>query len=77
MPPTHTQPLPRSDAFHLRYPVDTGLFVSGAMDGVVKLWDTNTLEVVLEFDFKEKVRREGARVGTLAVLPQPCYGGVT
>ena len=35
--------------------MDTGLFVSGAMDGVVKLWDTNTLEVVLEFDFQEKV----------------------
>lgn len=41
---------------HGRYPVDTGLFVSGAMDGVVKLWDTNALDVVLEFDFKEKVR---------------------
>lgn len=38
-----------------RYPVDTGLFVSGAMDGVVKLWDTNTLGVVLEFDFEDKV----------------------
>ncbi|CAM9968086.1 unnamed protein product, partial [Hapterophycus canaliculatus] len=37
------------------YPVDTGLFVSGAMDGVVKVWDTNTLGVVLEFDFKDKV----------------------
>ncbi len=39
-----------------RYPVDTGLFVSGGMDGVVKLWDTNALGVVLEFDFKDKVR---------------------
>lgn len=39
-----------------RYPVDTGLFVSGGMDGVVKVWDTNTLGVVLEFDFKDKVR---------------------
>eukprot|EP00752_Nemacystus_decipiens_P004205 g3843.t1 len=37
------------------YPVDTGLFVSGGMDGVVKLWDTNTLDVALEFDFKDKV----------------------
>ncbi|CAM9742078.1 unnamed protein product [Pylaiella littoralis] len=37
------------------YPVDTGLFVSGAMDGVVKVWDTNTLGVVVEFDFKDKV----------------------
>ena len=44
-------------ARHVRYPVDTGLFVSGAMDGVVKLWDTNTLDVVLEFDFQEKVLR--------------------
>lgn len=41
-----------------RYPVDTGMFVSGAMDGVVKLWDTNSLDVVLEFDFKDKVRGE-------------------
>lgn len=45
-----------------RYPVDTGLFVSGGMDGVVKVWDTNTLGVVLEFDFKDKVRvRENHR----------------
>lgn len=36
--------------------MDTGLFVSGGMDGVVKVWDTNTLGVVLEFDFKDKVR---------------------
>lgn len=35
--------------------MDTGLFVSGGMDGVVKVWDTNTLGVVLEFDFKDKV----------------------
>lgn len=26
------------------------------MDGFVKVWDTNTLGVVLEFDFKDKVR---------------------
>lgn len=38
-----------------RYPVDTGLFISGGMDGVVKLWDTNNLAVVLEFDFRQKV----------------------
>lgn len=29
------------------------------MDGVVKLWDTNVLEVALEFDFKSKVRCHG------------------
>lgn len=46
--------------FHVsccRYPVDTGLFISGGMDGVVKLWDTNALDVVLEFNFQEKVIR--------------------
>lgn len=36
--------------------MDTGLFITGGMDGVVKVWDTNTLAVVLAFDFKEKVR---------------------
>lgn len=44
--------------YFARYPVDTGLFVSGAMDGIVKLWDTNTLEVALEFDLKDKVKNE-------------------
>ncbi|CAN0506619.1 unnamed protein product, partial [Discosporangium mesarthrocarpum] len=38
-----------------RYPVDTGIFISGAMDGYVKLWDTNTLETVLAFPLKSKV----------------------
>ncbi|CAM9305104.1 unnamed protein product [Chrysoparadoxa australica] len=37
------------------YPVDTGLFVSAAMDGVTKVWDTNHMEVVLEFPLKSKV----------------------
>ncbi|CAI5978749.1 unnamed protein product, partial [Closterium sp. NIES-64] len=26
------------------YPVDPGLFLSGSLDGLVKLWDTNTLQ---------------------------------
>lgn len=27
------------------------------MDGLVKLWDTNTLEVALQFDLKDKVMK--------------------
>lgn len=38
-----------------RYPIDTGIFISGGLDGYVKVWDTNSLEVALEFDMKEKV----------------------
>lgn len=38
-----------------RYPIDTGIFISGGFDGYVKVWDTNSLEVALEFDMKEKV----------------------
>ena len=57
--------------------MDTGLFVSGGMDGVVKVWDTNTLGVVLEFDFKDKVRmREkntNAISGCYGVLPVTYY----
>lgn len=48
--------------------MDTGLFVSGAMDGVVKLWDTNTLEVAQEFDFKDKVRPENGGAVVTAIL---------
>ena len=32
------------------YPHDTGIFVSGSMDGNVRVWDTNRLEVVETFD---------------------------
>jgi DNA excision repair protein ERCC-8 len=31
------------------YPLDTGLFVSSALDGTVKVWDTNTLAAVAQF----------------------------
>ena len=51
--------------------MDTGLFVSGAMDGLVKLWDTNALEVVLEFDFKAKVESVVWSVDFIAALRLP------
>ena len=37
------------------YPHDSGAFVSSGMDGEVKLWDTNALEVVCAFDLPEHV----------------------
>eukprot|EP00941_MAST-03F_sp_MAST-3F-sp1_P001443 g1443.t1 len=33
------------------WPVDTGTFLSSSMDGTVKLWDTNALQVATEFAF--------------------------
>jgi DNA excision repair protein ERCC-8 len=33
------------------YPVDTGIFLSGCDQGIVKVWDTNRLHVVHEFKF--------------------------
>lgn len=44
------------------YPHDTGLFVSGGYDGIVKLWDTNELSVACEFNL-------GARVHAIAMSP--------
>jgi len=44
------------------YPVDTGAFVSGALDGVVKLWDTNAGEAVSAFEL-------GSRVHCVAMSP--------
>jgi DNA excision repair protein ERCC-8 len=34
---------------------DTGLFVSGGNDGIVKAWDTNRLAVAQEFELKGRV----------------------
>ena len=33
------------------YPVDTGMFVSTAMDKLMKVWDANTLTVIICFVF--------------------------
>lgn len=38
------------------YPLDTGLFVSGAADGTVRVWDTNALVTAGMFDLGAKVR---------------------
>lgn len=37
------------------YPIDTGLFVSGSFDHYVKIWDTNTAQVVMDFKMPGKV----------------------
>lgn len=37
------------------YPVDTGMFISGALDHTVKLWDTNSLKVVACFALGSRV----------------------
>ncbi|RWW84877.1 hypothetical protein BHE74_00006492 [Ensete ventricosum] len=37
------------------YPVDTGLFVTGSFDHFVKVWDTNTTQVVMDFKMPGKV----------------------
>ncbi|KAK8584958.1 hypothetical protein V6N13_138900 [Hibiscus sabdariffa] len=39
------------------YPVDTGLFVTGSYDHYVKVWDTNTTQVVMSFKMPGKVYR--------------------
>ena len=36
------------------YPVDTGIFMTAAMDGFVKIWDTQTGKVADAFEFKGK-----------------------
>ena len=37
------------------YPTDTGLFVSGSMDGLVRIWDTNAFKVAAEFRIDDRV----------------------
>lgn len=37
------------------YPVDTGLFITGSFDHYVKVWDTNTTQVVMDFKMPGKV----------------------
>ncbi|KAJ8762613.1 hypothetical protein K2173_008052 [Erythroxylum novogranatense] len=37
------------------YPIDTGLFVTGSYDQCVKVWDTNTTQVVMNFKLPGKV----------------------
>ncbi|KAE8658862.1 Transducin/WD40 repeat-like superfamily protein isoform 3 [Hibiscus syriacus] len=39
------------------YPVDTGLFVTGSYDHYIKVWDTNTTQVVMNFKMPGKVYR--------------------
>eukprot|EP00201_Polytomella_parva_P019218 CAMPEP_0175055412 /NCGR_PEP_ID=MMETSP0052_2-20121109/10063_1 /TAXON_ID=51329 ORGANISM="Polytomella parva, Strain SAG 63-3" /NCGR_SAMPLE_ID=MMETSP0052_2 /ASSEMBLY_ACC=CAM_ASM_000194 /LENGTH=244 /DNA_ID=CAMNT_0016320249 /DNA_START=130 /DNA_END=861 /DNA_ORIENTATION=+ len=37
------------------YPIDSGLFISGGFDGLVKLWDTNAVEAICSFDLNARV----------------------
>ncbi|KAK9946394.1 hypothetical protein M0R45_011862 [Rubus argutus] len=39
------------------YPIDTGLFVTGSYDHHIKVWDTNTTQVVINFKMPGKVYR--------------------
>ncbi|XP_078169203.1 WD repeat-containing protein ATCSA-1-like isoform X2 [Carex rostrata] len=37
------------------YPIDTGLFITASLDHYVKLWDTNSTQVVMEYKMPGKV----------------------
>lgn len=37
------------------YPTDTGLFVTGGLDGLVRIWDTNAFKVALEFSVDDRI----------------------
>ncbi|KAI4389492.1 hypothetical protein MLD38_001714 [Melastoma candidum] len=37
------------------YPIDTGLFVTGSYDHLIKVWDTNTTQAVMNFKMPGKV----------------------
>ncbi|CAN6721741.1 unnamed protein product [Malus baccata var. baccata] len=39
------------------YPVDAGLFVTGSYDHHINVWDTNTMQVVMDFKMPGKVYR--------------------
>ncbi|XP_037493669.1 WD repeat-containing protein ATCSA-1 [Jatropha curcas] len=39
------------------YPVDTGLFVTGSYDHYIKVWDTNSTQVVMHFKMPGRVYR--------------------
>ncbi|CAN0905695.1 WD repeat-containing protein ATCSA-1 [Linum grandiflorum] len=39
------------------YPIDTGLFVTGSYDHYIKVWDTNSTQVVMNFKMPGKVYR--------------------
>ncbi|XP_065846893.1 WD repeat-containing protein ATCSA-1-like [Euphorbia lathyris] len=39
------------------YPVDTGLFITGSYDHYIKVWDTNSTQVVMNFKMPGKVYR--------------------
>ncbi|KAL9306707.1 putative transcription factor WD40-like family [Arabidopsis thaliana] len=39
------------------YPIDTGMFITGSFDHYVKVWDTNTSQVVVDFKMPGKVYR--------------------
>lgn len=39
------------------YPVDTGLFITGSYDHYISVWDTNTIQAVMNFKMPGKVYR--------------------
>ncbi|KFK44662.1 hypothetical protein AALP_AA1G287500 [Arabis alpina] len=39
------------------YPIDTGMFITGSYDHYIKVWDTNTAQVVRDFKMPGKVYR--------------------
>ncbi|CAI0464585.1 unnamed protein product [Linum tenue] len=39
------------------YPIDTGLFITGSYDHYIKVWDTNSTQVVMNFKMPGKVYR--------------------
>ncbi|KAJ4772283.1 Transducin/WD40 repeat-like superfamily protein [Rhynchospora pubera] len=51
--------LPRAHKFAISralwYPIDTGLFITASFDHYVKLWDTNSTQVVLDYKLPAKV----------------------